>query len=629
MSRLIFLDFETFYDREFSLSKITTEEYIRDERFETIGVAVKQGMDGEPKWYPKPEVKAALDGIDWSNSLVVAQNTAFDGAILKWRYGVDPKGWIDIMGMSRALYPHEKSHSLKAQAERAGIGQKGDEVIHALGKNYKDFSPEELSRYGDYCINDVELTASLFKKYLTEGFPMIEMRLMDLTLRMFIDARLRLDEQVLRDHLAEVHKAKAALLDRMRDVLIEEGSQDSIREVFTNGTEGLRSLLMSNPRFAQALRDIGVEPPMKVSPTTGEETYAFAKTDEAFKALEEHDDPRVQALVAARLGTKSTIEETRTERFIGMAQRGAFPVPLRYYGAHSGRWSGQDSINLQNLPSRGANAGKIKKAIRPPEGHVFIDCDSSQIEARTLAWLAGQHDLVDAFERKQDVYRIMAGHIYSKTPDQVSASERFIGKSVVLGAGYGVGHKKLQMFLKTGAGVELDEDECKRIVDTYRNTYYKIPELWKQGDEALQALAMGNITELGVTGVVRAVPDKGLTLPNGLFIQYPGISREMEDSKPQWVYWSKGTKVKIYGGKVVENVCQALARCVIAEQMLRISAKYRPVLTVHDAIAIVASIDEADEARAFVEECMSWRPQWAKSLPLACESGMGESYGDC
>jgi DNA polymerase len=185
------------------------------------------------------------------------------------------------------------------------------------------------------------------------------------------------------------------------------------------------------------------------------------------------------------------------------------------------------------------------------------------------------------------------------------------------------------MFLKTGGGVDVGEVEAKRIVDTYRSTYDKIPELWRKGEDALTALANAQHTYLDPGEVIRVVPTMGLRLPNGLYIQYPNLRRVMEDQKPQWSYTSKGLPVRIYGGKVIENVCQAIARCVIGEQMLRIAKRYRPVLTVHDAIAIVAPIDEAVEARAFVEECMSWRPKWAQGLPLACESGMGETYGDC
>ena len=633
MSSLITLDFETYYDREFSLSKISTEEYVRSDKFETIGVSVKFD-DGPTQWYPKFKVASYLESVDWTDKFVIAQNTAFDGSILKWRYGVNPKGWLDTLGMSRALYPHDKSHSLASQATRHGIGVKGTEVINALGKRYADFEYLELQRYGEYCCNDTELTYKLFQTYMGMGFPRIELELIDLTLRMFIDPVLRLDKPVLKLHLAEVKEIKDNLLDTVRDMMLAEGDPDYTHQVFTEGTAGIKKLLMSNDKFADVLRRFGVEPPTKISLTTGKEAYAFAKTDEDFKALGEHPSIEVQGLVAARLGNKTTLEETRTERFIGMADRGEFPVPLRYYGAHSGRWSGQDYVNLQNLPSRGANAGKIKKAIIAPPGHVVIDCDSSQIEARTLAWLAGQDDLLEAFENKEDVYKIMASRIYNVPVAEITPGQRQVGKVVILGAGYGVGHVKLQVFLKQQAKVEVTLEEAKRVIDAYRATYFRIPMLWKSAGSALKALALGQAMQIDVPGIVKVVPDKGLSLPNGLFIQYPDLRRVITRSvqgeeKQQWSYTSKGLPVYVYGGKVVENFCQAIARCVVAEQMLRIAKRYKVVLTVHDAVAVVVKQEEAAEAKAYVEACMSWRPKWAPGLPLACESGMGASYGDC
>jgi DNA polymerase len=285
---------------------------------------------------------------------------------------------------------------------------------------------------------------------------------------------------------------------------------------------------------------------------------------------------------------------------------------------------------MQNLPSRGPDAGKIKKAIKAPPGHMMIDCDSAQIEARVLAWLAGQDDLVQAFERKEDVYKLMASKIYGVPIDQITKQQRQVGKTVVLGAGYGVGHVKLQGFLKTQAGVEVSLDEAKRIIDTYRNSAYRIADLWKKAGSALQYLIAGQEFTVDSPGIVRVVPGRGLTLPSGLFVQYPDLrSIRNEEGKQEFVYTSKGLPVRIYGGKVVENFTQAIARCVVAEQMLRIQKRYQVVLTVHDAAAIVAPIAEAKEAQLFVENCMSWVPKWATGLPLACESGMGESYGDC
>lgn len=630
MPRIVTLDLECFYSTEYSLTKIPTEEYVRSPQFEMIGIAIKVD-DGETVWYPKPQVERILKEFDWSDAMVVAQNTAFDGAVLNWLYGVNPMAWFDTLGMSRALFPHEKAHGLAKQAERMGIGAKGDEVLHAKGKHYADFSAEEMARYAEYCINDTELTYTLFNKYMAMGFPKQELKLIDITLRMFIEPVLELDKNVLVDHLESVKDAKESLMESVRDFMLKDADPEYVHAIFSEGMAGIKKLLMSNDKFAKVLENYGVVPPTKVSLRTGKLAWAFAKTDEEFKTLEEHPDERVQILVAARLGNKTTIEETRTERFIGMSTRGKFPVPLRYYGAHSGRWSGQDSVNLQNLPSRGTNAGKIKKAIKAPAGHVIIDCDSAQIEARTLAWLAGQHDLVDAFSKSQDVYKIMASKIYRIPVEDIDKGQRQVGKVVILGAGYGVGHHKLKIFLKMQAGVDVTEAEAKRIIDAYRDTYYKIPEFWRSADDALTALRTGNGYQVDEQGLIKAVPGKGLTLPSGLFIQYPDLAKVIDEKtkKDQWRYFSKGLPVYIYGGKVVENVCQAVARQVVAEQMLRIGKKYKVVLTVHDAVACVAPVEEQEAAQRYVEECMSWRPKWAQTLPLACESGVGASYGDC
>ena len=641
--KLITIDFETYYSQDFGFSCLTTEEYVRGPQWETIGFSYKID-NGETRWVPKPYVTSVLASIDWSDAMVVCQNTAFDGAVMAWHYGINPLVWVDIMGMSRAMYPHEKSHSLKSQAERAGIGVKGDEVNAAKGKRYADFTAYELARYGEYCNNDVDLTYTLFMLYMSRGFPKQELKLLDLTLRMFIQPVLELDVKRLTEHLMAVQESKAALLATVRDYMLADANPEYVHAVYSEGTAGIKKLLMSNDKFAAALTSLGVDPPTKVSDKTKRIAWAFAKTDEAFKALEEHEDERVQALVAARLGNKTTLEETRTERFIGMAGRGKFPVPLRYYGAHSGRWSGQDSVNLQNLPARGVNAGKIKKAIMAPAGYVVIDCDSAQIEARVLAWLAGQTDMVQAFLNREDVYSIMATKLYGRLVDrkrvEIGAdgvefnpdkTEGQVGKTVVLGAGYGVGHVKLQGFLKTQAGVVVSLEESKRIIDTYRNASHAIVAFWKRAGDALLALLAGQSMTVDAVGLIRAVPGVGLTLPNGLHIQYPQlrVRTDPETGKSEMVYTSKGLPVRIYGGKVVENICQAVARQVVAEQMLRVSKRYKVVLTVHDAVAIIAKEDEAREARLHLEECMSWVPKWATGLPLACESGVGASYGDC
>ena len=335
-------------------------------------------------------------------------------------------------------------------------------------------------------------------------------------------------------------------------------------------------------------------------------------------------------MVSARLGNKSTLEETRTQRFIDIAKRGRLPVPIKYYAAHTGRWGGDDKINLQNLPSRGQNGGKLKKAITPPDGWVMIDCDSSQIEARIVAWMAGQDDLVEAFEKGEDVYKIMGSAIYQKDVAEITADERFVGKTTILGAGYGMGAKKFQAQLKT-FGVDIEEGEASRIIRVYRETYPKIPNLWQEAGRCLEAIHTNRPAPFGLEGVVSFDHErKGFLLPSGLWQRYETLQQVTDaEGRAQFEYKTRRGAVKLYGGKVVENLCQAIARCVIAEQMIKISQRYKVVLTVHDAVACIAPEVEAKEAQQYVEECMKWRPKWAQTLPLNCESGIGKSYGEC
>lgn len=618
---IIAFDAETFYDRDYSLTKMSTEAYIRDPRFETIGVAIKLD-DGPIRWYPKPEVADALKDLPWDDALLVGQNTMFDAAILAWHYDIHPKMLGDIMLMSRALFPHEKSHSLKAQAERERLGEKGDEVINALGKRYRDFTDATLDAYASYCCNDVHLTYDLFSRYLNydDGFPANELKVIDITLKMFVEPKLRLDAALLTEHLNNVRTAKEQALQTAATMV----------RPMVKSPEEMQEVLASNPQFAALLNRLNVEVPMKISPRTGEETLALAKTDEGFLALQEHPDTAVQALVAARLGVKSTLEETRTENFLNIASRGLLPIPLRYYGAHTGRWSGIDGINLQNLPSRDPRGKALKRSIMPLEGHVIVEADSSQIEARALAWLAGQDDLVQAFARKEDIYKVMAGHIYGKKPDEVTPQERQIGKTVILGCGYGAGARALQGFLKTQAKVEIEDFEARSIVRTYRLTYGRIPDLWSRAEQALHSMIEQTSYTVDTPGIIRTCHKRNaLTLPNGLYLEYPKLAKVYRDDKEVWTYESKKATKDIYGGKVVENFTQAVARCIIAEQMVRVAKRFPVVMTVHDSLVVVAPEDMANEALEYVRECMSWAPAWAKGLPLACEVGMGANYGDC
>jgi DNA polymerase len=306
------------------------------------------------------------------------------------------------------------------------------------------------------------------------------------------------------------------------------------------------------------------------------------------------------------------------------------PVPIRYYAAHTGRWGGDDKINLQNLPSRGANANKLKHSIVAPEGYTIIDADSAQIEARVLAWLAGQTDLIAGFANKEDVYKKMAAIIYDVPEDQVTKDQRFVGKTTILGAGYGMGAPKFQAQLKT-FGFDMELSEARRVIDIYRRANDDIVNLWRDAQSALVRMANGDGMRLGLPEGVLTIEPKtsGIRLPSGLLMRYDGLEFEQGEKGIEFSYATRKGRTRIYGGKVVENVCQAVARCIIGEQMLRIAKRYKVVLTVHDAIACIVPDAMVDEAVAYVEESMRWTPTWATGLPLNCESGHGKSYGDC
>jgi DNA polymerase I-like protein with 3'-5' exonuclease and polymerase domains len=606
---LITIDFETFYSQDFSLSKMTTEAYVRDPRFEVIGVSVKVN-NGRTEWASgtHEQLKNYFSGFAWEDSMVLAHNTMFDGAILSWLFDIHPRVWADTLCISRAVHGVEVGGSLKALAERYQIGVKGTEVLDAKGKRRVDFTDEELDKYGDYCINDVELTYKLFG-IMGKKFPRQELRVIDLTLRMFIEPMLDLDLGLLEQHLEDTKDIK--------DKLLLDAGVD-------------KKDLMSNPKFAELLRGVGVIPPMKTSPTTGKETYAFAKSDEAFKALLEHEDVRVQALVNARLGNKSTLEETRTQRFIDISKRGLLPVPVRYYAAHTGRWGGADKINLQNLPSRGPNGKKLKKSMIAPDGYVLIDCDSSQIEARVLAWLAGQGDLTEAFRVGDDVYKKMAMSIYGVNREEdVTKDQRFVGKTTILGAGYGMGAVRFKEQLQS-FGFDMDLDEARRVISVYREANFKITTLWRDAGYMLENMARGDSVQFGLDGVVAVdATKKAIMLPSGLFMRYDELAGEQGERGVEYTYKVRRGRNRIYGGKVIENVCQAVARCIIGEQMLKIAKRYRVVLTVHDSIVCCVPEEEVVEAQEYIESCMRWTPHWAAGMPVNCESGIGKSYGDC
>ena len=606
MPKLITLDFETYYDKEYGLKKYTTEEYIRSDMFEVIGVAVNDGTTTYWNTGTHDEIKTFLQGFDLEDSFVLGHNMRFDAAILSWIFDIHPLGLFDTMSMAQILHGLTQSVSLANLSTFYGIGVKGTEVGDALGKHRLDFTSSEMASYAKYCINDVDLTHQLFYK-MKNKFTAPEMRLIDLTIRMFTEPKLDLNKGLLIRHLHEVKKAKEKLL---ASVAVD------------------KELLMSNPKFAELLIEQGVEPPVKISTTTGKETYAFAKTDEGFKDLLDHEKPHVQALAAARIGNKSTLEETRTENFIQIANRGKLPVPLKYAGAVvSHRWSGVDGINLQNLP----RSSELRRAICAPKGWKLVASDLSNIELRLAYWFAQSTNKIQAINDGIDLYKQSASEITGIEYDKVDKDLRFIFKVVNLSGIYGVGAAKMHSILKQG-GVKKDLNEVKNIVYAYRRANPELVSAWSDAGTMLESIRAGHHYAMGSGGIITSVPHEGMMKPNGMMLGLPNLRKLKTDTGESWAYDKlMGRTIipeYIHPAKTFQRCIQSLARDIIGEQLIKVAKVYDVVMTVHDELVMLCPDNEVDECVDYVKKCMTTAPDWCSDLPLGCEVGVGDNYMD-
>jgi DNA polymerase len=603
---------------------MTPVEYVLDPRFEVTILAVQEGVDGTPYILEGSQLPGFFKSLDPKDTVLVTHNALFDMCIVAWRYGFIPRLMVCTMNLSRAVLGGLlRRVSLASVSTHLGLPAKGD-CIHKV-KNMNGAAikaiPPLFAEYKDYAKRDVSNCAGIYKELvINQKFPISELLVMDSVLRCAIEPMFKLDKAMLATHLNDIQAAK----------------EHQLALAMLSGAGG-KGDLMSSEAFATLLRNVGVEPPTKVSPLTGNVTYAFAKTDPDFLDLQEHENPAVQALVAARLGHKSTLEESRCQRFISMADLkwpvtfpGNAPMPLRYSGAHTHRLSGDWSLNVQNLP----RGGNLRRALLAPPFHKVLAIDSSQVEARGVAVLCGQHDLVEAFARGEDVYSSFASTIFSMPVNKKdNPNERFVGKEGILSLGYGAGAPKYQVRVKvssknqTGQAIELDDSQALHIVNTYRSKYAQIPAGWKHLNNVI-------IPALQDGGAIHGAPPmfgpcliekEAILLPSGLRLFYHDLRR----SHGEWWFTYGGVPKKLYGGKLLENITQALARIVVMEAANRIRKRCaRFALQAHDELVFVVPDGQVEELKGVAMEEMTRRPLWMPDWPLAAELGVGLSYGD-
>ena len=600
----ITLDFETYYDSKVSLKKMTTMDYVRHEMFKVWGVGIKV-EDGDTEWYSSndDEIERAFEEIDWADAMLICHNTPFDGYILSRHYGITPKYYVDTASMSRALYTSLPA-SLKECAVRCFPNdetmRKGEELADAKGVYHLDGELDDA--IGGYCIQDVELTKAIYDE-MNLHMPKSEMDVIDLTCRMFCEPKLVVDREALTKYHEEIVTAN--------ETLIEKSGID-------------RDVLSSNNKFAAYIsHPLGLVPPTKLN-AKGESIPALAKNDKAFIQMQRMY-PEHKHVWDARTAVKSRIAETRAQRFLDATHEdGTISVPLRYYGAHTGRWSGTEKINMHNMPRN----SPLRLALQAPKDHLVYVADLSQIEARMLAWLADEQSLLDQFKNGDDVYSIFASQMYGKPINKRDhPTERFVGKTAILGLGYGMGAPKFRATLEAGASgppVKLSEKEAWNAVSTYRNMYNQIPMLWKKIEIKTTATLNWTFHE---NWRCLEFMKKRIGLPNGLALRYNNL--RYEDNTLTYD-GPRNKKETTYGGKLTENVVQALARLVISDAMVRIendpTIDANVVLTVHDEIVLVGRDTDPDGTMTKLIDHMCTPPIWCPDIPLDAEGGYDIGY---
>lgn len=597
---LVTLDFETYYDNKLSLTKMTTMDYVRHEKFKVWGVGIKIDNE-ETEWFGEDEAEAAINDIDWEDATLACHNTPFDGYILTRYYGATPKYYIDTAAMSRALYPGQSAR-LKDCAMRAfpddETMRKGEELADAKG--IYDLDPELEEAIAGYCIQDVDLTYALYNE-MYKAMPQSEMDLIDMTCRMFCEPKLIVDREALITFRDETIAAS--------EKAIEAAGVD-------------RKVLSSNKMFPELIESLNIVVPTKVSPTTGKTIPALGKNDKAFQQMQKMY-PEHQLIWDARTAVKSRINETRAQRFIDAAHcDGTISVPLRYYAAHTGRFGGTEKINMQNMPRK----SPLRLALTSPEGQYVYVADLSNIEARMLAWLAGEEALIQQFRNGDDIYSNFASTIYDRPINKhKDPTERFVGKTAILGLGYGMGANKFQATIESGAmgpPMKLAFSQAADVVSKYRTTYSGIPLLWEKLETKLAATIVPGFSE---TWRCLTFEKDKIKLPNGLALCY----NNLRFANGQLTYDSRNTETT-WGGRIAENVIQALSRIVVTDAMLRIKNDDKlnadVVLTVHDEIVLIGAANNPDAIMDKLIHHMCTPPEWALDLPLDAEGGYDTKY---
>lgn len=667
--RVLTVDFELYFDDEYTLTKLTTEEFVRDPRFQVIGVSVKF-MHEPAVWLTDTQFRYALTQIRLDEAAVLAHHAHLEALILSHHYGIRPGFWLDTLSMERAN-SHHLRNDLGSILERRGIGHKGDAPDRYKGRRLETLTAEEWNDYGDYARNDADTEWALFLQLLP-GFPLDELKLIDITVRMFSEPALVADIPFLTAFAEYEDQRRAAMLEANK---LEAGD------------------FRSEVKFAEILRARGVEPgtkkPAKPRKDGREWTYAFAKDDPFMQILLDHEDDDIRQLAEARVAFKSVNALSRTRRILASAHRGPLPIYVAYSKAHTHRWGGGDKMNPQNWDRVKRDrqkkpigwTGAIRRSIKAPPGQLIRVADLSQIEPRLTAYVANETWMLDAFrDPKVDLYSKQASEIYRRPVDRKANPDDEVpgqmGKACVIGLGYKQGTFRFaweclkgpfgnppQTFTMATAeqlGVDVNAFMSKphnvrralemprrlndreilihcavadAFVRRYRASVPAIEGFWELAETVIRAMAEGAVMRFGgPTGELLETGPGYTTLPgSGVYLRYPELRwRDSEEfEKRGWRYRTEEGWAKVHGGVYTNNVVQWLARMKIAGDMIAVhEAGIRISMFNHDEIDALGPADTARADLATMYQIMRRPPRWAPDLPLNVDGGVGEVFGD-
>lgn len=647
-------DLESFWSTTHTLSKMNSIDYVMHPDTELISNSLK--INGEPAEcvFGEDNIRAQLNTVNWDNAFFIAHNmSGFDAMIYAWRLGIRPRIWGCTLAMARPIHAKTIGVSLATLVKHYGIGVKNNAaLINTRGKHLKDFTPDELEAMGAYNNDDTNQCYELFKR-LRPHYTPAELWHLDSKIRALVEPRLLVDVPMLEAALVQERKNKRqALLEIAEHFKAQVSVGGQMPESEDYLIERVRATLASAPMFSQLLESRGVPVPMKQSPTDEDKLIpALAKADLAFLELQDHEDPVVAMATTARLSVKSTIAETRMQKFVDVAgyTGGLWPCTVSYCGADTtGRSSGwlYNPLNLPRIDGKKPRpADSLRMGLMAPAGYKIVVVDSSGIEMRFNHFLWNVQYSTDLWRRQPDadIYKPTAARFFGIDVDQVDKNQRQVGKVQQLACGFQCGAFTYVNMARNLAGLRLSLAEADQQVKSWREMTPEIADYkegaWRRCDESIHSIIEGMERPVDPRGIFMTC-EEGIRLPSGRLIRYPALRRQKVMRKDratgqlrdEWttMYGEKRHQTFIYGGKVDENIVQAGARDIVYDIALEVFKRtgHRPVLEVYDELVYVVPEDQAEQHLAICHEEFRRSPKWFPDLVLWSEGDIGDRYGE-